>query len=218
MSLNKKKNKKDLLDGAISEELSDGLMSEFINEVNEDKKNEKTSSKKHSESEKSMKELKVAPNASFESYVPMIRNNNFKEWWISLGAFATIMTIVILFFFIPFGANDKFQIHLSSRAISNYNFAADETHDTFELGKPVYVYFTSKKALNSKTINISIINLSGGLSDNQLSSFQSKINPKWKVVETHFQKEFFESPGKYKIIIQNDQKKVLVEKTFSVKD
>ncbi|MDH4262692.1 MAG: hypothetical protein OEV78_06600 [Spirochaetia bacterium] len=226
MALNKKKNKKDELKGAIDSELSpNGIMSDFVNNIRNDKDSDKRSSSgKSDESEGFMESIKslaqkgqkaIKDNDPFSGNFPMIRNRTQKEWWVSLGAFLSVVLLIFLLFF-AFGSNNKYQIHLSPNAIDNYTFGTSETKEVFEIGKPVYIYFAAQKAIKTKKIFIKVINLNMSSGDGNISIIESNINPKWKVIETHFQKEFFESPGKYKIIIENEKKKVLIEKTFTV--
>lgn len=222
MALNKKKKtgKKDELKGAMHDEISSGsIMGDFINNVNNDKKNEKSSSKKDEEysgSAKPLKSLTEGGKSLFSGSLPVIRNSNQKEWWVSIGSFATVITLVLLLFF-AFGSSNKYQIQLASTAIENYAYGTGDSRETFEIGKPVYIYFGAKSAIKSDKIYIHVINLNQGDAEEKMATIESNINPKWKVVETHFQKEFFETPGNYKIVIENEKKKVLVEKTFSVK-
>ena len=220
MALNKKnKNKKDELKGAMDSELSsNGIMGDFVNHV----KNDKSSSSKSEESGgliesiKSLVQRGSKNDDNFGGNYPMIRNRTQKEWWVSLGSFATIIFLIFLLFF-AFGSSNKYQLYLTSSATDNYSYGAAETRETFESGKPVYVYFAAKKAIKSKKIFIQVINLSQSSNENKMSLIESNINPNWKIVETHFQKEYFENPGKYKIIIENEKKKVLVEKIFTVR-
>jgi hypothetical protein len=60
-------------------------------------------------------------------------------------------------------------------------------------------------------------NLNPNISEMKISTIESNINPNWKSIETYFQKEFFENPGKYKITVQNSEKKVLAEKIFYIR-
>jgi len=221
MALNKKKKgKKDELKGAMNGETSsDGIMSEFINHIKNDKGEDKSASGKSGETGGllgSLKSLTQKDKGGFGGNFPMIRNTNQREWWVSLGSFAVIIVLVILLFF-AFGSGNKYQLYLVSSPIDNYSYGSAETKKTFDSGKPVYVYFGAKSAIKTKKIFIQIINLNSSSDESKLSTLESNINPGWKVVETHFQKEFFENPGKYKIIIENEKKKVLIEKIFTIK-
>jgi hypothetical protein len=221
MTLNKK-NKKDELKGAINNELSsNGIMGEFVNNLKNDKNNNGATSKSEEsgsllESIKSIAQKSPKDKGGFGDNLPMIRNRTRKEWWVSLAAFFTVILLIFLLFF-GFGSENKYELALASSALDNYAYGAAVTNETFESGKPVYVYFAAKKAINSNKIFIQVINLNQSSDESKMSLIESNINPNWKIVETHFQKEYFENPGKYKIIIENEKKKVLVEKIFTVR-
>jgi hypothetical protein len=223
MALNKKKkSKKDELKGAMDGELSsNGIMGEFVNNV----KNDKSNSGKSEESGGFLESIKSIAQMGQKTQkdkgdsggnFPMIRNRSQKESWVSLGAFLAVIFLVLLIFF-AIGGGNKYQVYLSSTPVDNYMYGAAETKETFESGKPVYVYFAAKKAIKTGKIFIEVINLNRSSAEGKLSTIESNINPEWKIVETHFQKEYFETPGKYKIIIENEKKKVLVDKIFTIK-
>jgi len=219
----KKKGKKDDLKGAMDQEMSSGgIMGDFVKNVNKDNSKGKGSSEKPEEtggfleSIKSLAKRGEQDKDDYSGNYPMIRNRTPREWWISSGAFLVVLLLVFFLFF-GFAGGNKYQLYLSSTAIDNYTYGSAEASEFFETNRPIYVYFAAKKKMKTNKVSIKIVNLSHSSADSNLSIIESNINPNWKIVETHFQKEFFESPGKYKIIISNEKKKTLIEKTFTVR-
>jgi len=216
MALNKK-NKKDELKGAMDDELSSkGIMGEFVNNVHDDRSQPSGKSGEKGGFIESLKSLREGSKGGFGGNFPMIRNRSAQEWWVSLAGFITVIFLVFLLFF-SFGSGNKYQVYLFSNPIDNISYGSAESREVFESNKPIYVYFASKKAIKTNKIFIQVINLNRPASESKMSLIESNINPNWKIVETHFQKEFFETPGNYKIIIENEKKKLLFEKSFKIK-
>lgn len=221
MGLNKrKKSKKDLLKGAMEDGMpNENTISDFINDIHNDKKarNEPDETPPQETGIKKIQKPQPPRDTDNQGSLPMIRPSNIKEWWISLGAFLTVLLLIVFFIILPLAPKNQYQLLLSTNAIDNVSFEKEAKADSFELGKPVYVYFIAKNPFKMKKIYIDIYNLTYSSSDKKLSSLETNINPKWKKLETHFQQEFFETTGSYKIVIEDEKKKPLVEKTFLIK-
>jgi hypothetical protein len=222
LSKNSKNSKKDKLEGAIGNELSsEGIMSAFVGHVQDDKTNgnfeEKSSTSKESPRDSADNESRSIKKSEYSKSLPMIRNPNKKEWWISLSAFFTVIALVLILFTGPCEKTQVFNIKLSSSPLDSSNITSLTDTSNFSIGTPVYFYFGSTNALNINKVFIYVENLNPNISEMKISTIESNINPNWKSIETYFQKEFFENPGKYKITVQNSEKKVLAEKIFYIR-
>lgn len=218
-SKNKKNSKKDKLEGAIGNELgSDGIMSAFVSQIQSDKSEPVSqASPEMKESEKFHKNEDERRESMPTRRLAMIKSPGKKEWWISLGAFSTIIILVLFFFWLPCSKAQTYKIRLSDKSMDAISMMNLPDTANFSVGSPVYFFFGSEKPLQVKKVFIHVENLNLPSSTAKMSSTEYNINPNWKSIETHFQKEFFDSPGKYRITVENAEKKVLAEKIFYIR-
>lgn len=222
--------KKDKLKGAIQSELKgDTIMHEFIKNVNEDKQGEpdtKSKSSQTSSSQKQKKEDKKEEKkatrqkprrAQGSSGLPAPRNNTPKEWWLSFLAFLFITGLIFGAYFIStYESLPGSYIRLSGEPWSEHKIYPHDSAPNFRIHTPIYINYISKEALNTDLVSIHVYTLQSEGTRNLLTSSQYKIDRRWRKLETHFQKEFFENPGKYEIIIQDENNTQLARQFFEV--
>ena len=222
--------KKDRLKGAIKNELKgDGIMREFVRNVNEDKKSEPAAKEngvagngKSDDQPREIPEKKSRTSAARPSKpgrsLPIPRHNTPREWWISFLAFLFVVFLVFGIYFVSTMESPvNSYVKLSTAPLLQQERFPHGERPNFQIDEPVYISYFSNGPLNSNIVYFKVYIMTNDGAHKILTSSQYTIDPQWNTLETHFQKEFFDYPGIYEIVIENENKVELARQQFEIK-
>ena len=146
-------------------------------------------------------------------------NRSNKEWWISLISFTLIVLLLTGIISLFTGGSSENFIYLANTPVNNYSsMDIHKEPPLFNKNNPVYFYLNMEDSINTSSLTISL-NMANSSTETPISliNFQmSNLNPKWKVLESHFQKELFAQPGRYELIISKPDNEILAKQLFII--
>ena len=105
---------------------------------------------------------------------------------------------------------------LSHSPINQSNYKSIGSKD-LKLGKPIYFYFVSGSRLGVTRVHIRISEKKEKEYKQVGSHDLGGLNPNWRYVGTHFQKEYFERSGNYKVEVLSPSEEILATSNFVLK-
>ncbi len=225
-----KKDKKSRLKGAAAGELGkSGIMRDFIENVNSDKNNGGNDSKGReagSRTENAKKDY-TKPAASkgdfpgknrpvpYSSKTP--HSTTAKEWWLSFSSFFLIIGLIFGIYFFSALPETGSYVMLSNSPISDQNISAHSSPPSLSRGNPVYFTYTSDKPVGSDTLGIAVYQYGPSNEKTLLTALRVNVKPHWRVISSHFQKEYFEYPGKYEMVMETATRVELTRQVFHIR-
>ena len=208
----KSSKKKDKLSNALQDQLSRSSISEFISQVRDGRKALDTNTSNEEEVipvvEKSIKN-----KLSVERGVGVSQGVNTRKLIIFIAALALLS---LLYFQFCGTLTVERNIYLSEKPIPISNLSAFHGMTSFQFGNPIYVHFSMGEALGVDKIIIKIFSVEQN-SENPIGEVSATTKSHWKHIRTHFQKEFFEKRGQYKIQISRPNGSLLANQSFSIR-
>lgn len=213
-----KKDKKSRLRGAAAGELNrPGIMKDFIENVKQDK----GANSEGAEKEPKGKPIKtMKPEQKKAKELPPAKgphSTTSKEWWISFSSFILIISLIFgVYFFAGKPTNQPF-VYLANDPIDKRPGIAHANPPRLDRGMPVYFTYTSDKAVGSDTIGIQVYQYGPAGEKNLLTVSRVNVKPHWRIIESFFQREYFEYPGKYEIIFETATRVELARQVFHIR-
>ena len=233
-SKNLKNSKKDKLLGALRKNIKKSDISGFVGELRKSQANQDGSSADKIDKTNKEENLLNEQSKDEQTQKPVSKNYlsrslpmglNLKKIFITLG----IIILSVYLYQTCFTGISQPTIFLSSKPISASALPTQpkdtkESGLVFSQGSPIYVHLANKDELNVSSIRIKILSITpSGVpavtqdKANIIGEVSATVKPKWKHVQTYFQKEFFETKGKYKIQILKPDDSLFAEQSFEIK-
>ncbi len=243
----KRSKKEDLLAGAAREEMSGfSLMGDFINEGQPDEPDDESVEPEEfdepeaiieDEDETEKKELsdetdKLKLSQMEEERLRKIdpaeleeKSFEFEDGSSKIKAIVGVVAISLALtagYFLFMGGETQPKVLLSTGSISESNYKQiKETGGVYPIDKRIYVFFVTGGRLGVRQVHIKIIEeikKPGNKVDTVLiGQSQRTVNPNWRSFSTHFQREYFDHAGSYKVQIVSPSGKMLAENRFVIK-
>ena len=207
------KKKKDKLTNALQDQLSKSSMSEFISQVRNKKKASDTRASNEERGCICFGKInrKRTLSRPWGWRLTRIEQEKVDHFYRCSGLFE-----FCLFFNFCGTATLERNIYLSEKPIPVSDLSAFRGTASFQLGNPIYVHFSMEEALGANRIIIKIFSVEQN-SENLIGEISATTKPHWKHIQTHFQKEFFEKRGRYKMQISRPNGDLLAGRSFLVR-
>ena len=207
-----KNTKKDKLSSALKKEVEKSGLSGFIRDIKKNnKKNQKPEEKISSLPNEMDTSEYSSDNYSLEKPKIGIKTKNVM--------FTIAGLLLLIYLYNIFLGENLYQkaVYLSAQPISTSKLASLRSDlPVFAMGKPIYVHFSMGSPLKLDNIRIQIVHLVSDI-EHTIGEISATTKPEWEHVQTHFQEEFFDKRGEYKIKIFTANNELLSDQLFKIR-
>ncbi len=216
----KKKTKEDKLSSALKKEVEKSSFSGFVRDVKKNH-NKKKKSKKEEEHISSLRNDSFPSDMSTSEYSS--ENYSLEKSKVGIKTKNVILTVagflLLIYLYNIFLVGDVHEkvVYLSTRPIDASRLISPSPNvPAFSMGEPIYVNFSMGSPLKLNRIRIQIVHIISNI-EHPIGEVSATVKPEWEHVQTHFQEEFFDKHGEYKIKIFTASNELLSEQLFKIR-